>query len=72
MHGPTHQFCTNCNAMLPTHLDECPRCGENLRNPSTGITTREIFKLTGVVVLVAAVPFIILIGVAVICVLSTR
>jgi len=58
--------------MLPAHLDECPRCGENLRNPSAGISIKEIFQLTGVVVLIAVIPFIFLIGGAVICVLSMR
>lgn len=58
--------------MLPPHFRECPRCGEDLQDPSAGISPKEIFQLTGVVVLIAIVPFVILIGTAVICVLSMR
>ena len=58
--------------MLPTHLVECPRCGQDLKNPSVGISTKEIFKLTGTFVLIALVPFVILIGAAVICVMVAR
>jgi hypothetical protein len=72
MHGPTHRFCPNCSAILPPQLETCPRCEEDLKNPSAGITGRDIFQLTGVILLVAVLPFVILIGVAVVCVLSTR
>jgi hypothetical protein len=58
--------------MLPPHLEDCPRCGHDLQSPASGISTREIFKLTGYILLIALVPFVLLIGVAVICVLSAR
>lgn len=72
MQGPTHQFCPNCNAMLPPHLEECPRCGTDLTSPNANLSFRDIFQLTGMVVLIAIVPFVILIGVGVICVMTMR
>lgn len=70
--GPTHQFCPKCSAMLPPHLKVCPRCGQDLANPNADISGKEIFQITGVVLLIAIVPFIILMAAAAICVASAR
>ena len=58
--------------MLPPHLEECPRCGQNLSAPAVDLSFRDIFRITGVVVLIAAVPFVLMIVVGGICLLSMR
>jgi ribosomal protein L40E len=71
-HGPSHHFCPKCNAMLPSHITDCPRCGANLLQPSEDVVTgKEIFQITGVVLLIAAIPLVLIIFVAVLCVAST-
>ena len=72
-YGPTHQFCPGCNAMLPPHLTECPRCGDDLLKPGGGsITGKEIFQITGVVLLMAIVPLVLMILVGAICIMTAR
>ena len=71
-HGPTHQFCPKCNAMLPPHLVECPRCGQNLAEPSVDISAKEVFQLTGAVLLLALIPLVVIIGVAALCLAVAR
>lgn len=72
-YGPTHQFCPKCNAMLPMHLTECPRCREDLLKPGSGsIGGKEIFQITGIVLLMAVVPLVLMIIVGAICIAATR
>lgn len=70
--GPTHQFCPKCSAMLPPHLAECPRCGQDLVKISAEVTLKDVFQITGVVVLIALVPLMLMIAVALICLATAR
>jgi len=70
--GPTHQFCPQCNAMLPPHLVECPRCGQDLLKNTMEVSTRDIFRITGFVLLIALVPLLFVIAVAAICLVAAR
>jgi uncharacterized paraquat-inducible protein A len=65
---PTHQWCPECNAMLPPHLEECPRCQTNLKTGGKGREFREILQITLTIVGVSIIPFIIIIAIGVLCI----
>ncbi len=71
-YGPTHQFCPKCSAMLPPQLMECPRCGTDLMQTTGTISGKEIFQITGVVLLITAVPLILMLVIAGICIATAR
>lgn len=68
-HGPTHQFCPNCNAMLPAYLEACPRCGKRLGG-APEVSGKDVFKITGMVLLVAILPLLAIVVTGILCVNS--
>ena len=65
---PTHQFCPNCNALLPPDLNECPQCGEKLNaSGEPELTKRHRFQLVILFALGAVLPICLLIGVMMLC-----
>jgi hypothetical protein len=65
----THQWCPKCNAMLPAHLERCPRCKANLKGGGSQMMG-EIFRITAVIVGVGLIPFIVIVAIGLICINS--
>ncbi len=68
---PTHQWCPKCNAMLPAHMERCPRCKANLKGGGAQ-TFREMLQISGVVFAVAIIPIVIVVAIGLICINSMR
>ena len=70
-------WCPKCSAQLPPGLEECPRCGKKLgkkneeENPKA-LNREDIFNITLTVMAYAAIPLVIILIVALICVFSAR
>ena len=63
-------WCPNCKGMLPEGLEECPRCGQKLRNKKKDdslLDGRDIFNITLTVVGIALIPLTIVIVIALLC-----
>ncbi|GEM_PF-1837205 len=73
-HTPMHQWCPKCGAMLPAHLEECPRCGTRLKGAGAdaGYTAKDIAQITSVILAFAIVPLCVILIVSIVCVSIAR
>ncbi len=68
-------WCPKCNAMLPPGLEECPRCGKKLSGTGEkprALENQDIANITLVVLGFAAIPIVVIILIAVVCVMTGR
>ncbi len=73
MHHPSHQWCPKCSALLPNHLDECPRCQTKLKGgSSSGFTGKDILHISAVMISVGIIPMLVVIAIAFICINSLQ
>jgi hypothetical protein len=55
--------------MLPAYLEACPRCGKRLGG-APEVSGKDVFKITGMVLLVAILPLLAIVVTGILCVNS--
>lgn len=65
---PTHQWCPKCSALLPAHMEVCPRCQTNLKTGQNGPGWREMLPITAVMIGVMIIPIIVVLAIGLICI----
>ena len=64
-------WCSNCHAMLPEGLEECPKCGTRLGNPEEEgkIGRSDIFWMSAYIIGIALILLVVLLVVVLSCIL---
>ena len=66
----SNQWCPNCGAMLPDHLETCPRCQTKLNggdSDSSGFKAVDIMNISLTMALFIIIPLVLFAVIGLIC-----